>query len=63
VSSKNLHRRHLTTSQRAMVAGRIANLGRGGDQKSDQSADLRIGPTTAETSKTLNVGTRSIENA
>ena len=34
----NLHRRHLTESQRAMVAGRLANMGRGSNQHTKQAS-------------------------
>src|SRR5690349_1020225 len=36
VISLNLQRRHLDESQRAMIAGRLANIQNGGDRKSDQ---------------------------
>lgn len=57
--SKNLHRRQLDPSQRAMVAAAFATLKRGGDQ----SAKLRNGLTAAALSKMFNVSTRSIETA
>lgn len=57
--SKNLHRRQLDASQRAMVAAAFARLKRGGDQ----SANLRNGLTAAALSKMFNVSTRSIETA
>lgn len=62
VLSHNLHRRHLTESQRAMVAAKLANMPRGGDRKSDaydHSANLR----NDQTAEMLNVSTRSVETA
>lgn len=60
VISRNLHRRHLDASQRAMVAAAFATLKRGGDKL---SANLRKGPTAAELAAEFNVSTRSIETA
>lgn len=60
VLSHNLHRRHLTESQRAMIAAEIATRGRGGNH---QSADLRIAPTQAEAADKLNVSQRSVTAA
>lgn len=58
----NLTRRHLTASQRAMVAARLstAKTGRPGN-----SANLRTLPsvTTSKAAETLNVSTRSVEAA
>jgi hypothetical protein len=52
VVSLNLHRRHLTTSQKAMVAVEITNLKQGGDRRSEdfkaQNCALISGPTTSE---------------
>lgn len=62
VISLNLRRRHLTESQRAMVAAKLANVPRGGDRKSDgfnQTANL---PNDAA-AKILNVSERSVRTA
>lgn len=48
VVSKNLHRRHLNISQRALIAAEIANLAHGGDRKSDQGISVSLDPVTAE---------------
>ncbi|MEQ8226745.1 MAG: hypothetical protein RIA64_01565 [Rhodospirillales bacterium] len=57
VISLNLRRRHLTTSQRAMVAARIANLTAG--RPTNNSANLR----NNDAAQMMNVGTRSVETA
>lgn len=62
VISLNLKRRHLTESQRAMVAGKLANVSRGGDRKSeayDQTANL----PNDQAAKMLNVSERSVRTA
>lgn len=62
VISLNLNRRHLSESQRAMVASRLATFGKGGDRKSeakDQTANLR----TDQAASMLNVSSRSVETA
>jgi ParB-like chromosome segregation protein Spo0J len=56
VLSINLHRRHLNTSQRAMVAAKLANLKDGANQHSE-------GTSIEVASKLLNVGRASIERA
>jgi hypothetical protein len=56
VISKNLKRRHLSESQRAMVAAELAKLKLGANQHSE-------GPSIEEASKLLNVGHASVERA
>jgi hypothetical protein len=56
VVSLNLKRRHLSESQRAMVAAKIANLGRGANQHTE---GLPIG----RSSRLLNVSERSVARA
>jgi len=64
VISLNLHRRHLSESQRAMVGAKIANIDYGGDRVSDQAANLQLGPTTrAEAADMLNISERSVNTA
>src|SRR6516165_10348939 len=59
VISKNLHRRHLNESQRAMVADRLATMAQG--------ARTDLSPTgeksQAQAAELLNVGKRSVERA
>jgi len=59
VVSLNLHRRHLDESQRAIVAGRLANLRRG------ERADRSIEPSTtqANAAELLNVSVPSVKRA
>jgi ParB-like chromosome segregation protein Spo0J len=59
VLSVNLHRRHLNTSQRAMVAAKLATFTHGGDRSKAPIGGL----TDAEAAKLLNVGERSVERA
>lgn len=64
VLSLNLHRRHLTESQRQMVAAKIASMPNGGDRKSDHSANLHSDFLTAEqAADMLNVGRRGVFEA
>ena len=56
VVSKNLHRRHLSESQRAMVAAKLADLARGANQHT--SID---GTSRAEAAGLMKVSTSSIE--
>ncbi len=58
VISLNLHRRHLSESQRAMVAANIVTMKQGSNQHSP------IGETSqAKAAELLNVGKRSVERA
>lgn len=61
VVSLNLRRRHLTESQRAMVAKRLETSGHGGDRRAPQDANLHLDRERA--AETLNVSTRSVANA
>jgi ParB-like nuclease domain len=64
VISKNLHRRHLTTSQRAMIAAEIANMRHGGDRVSEQARNSALGTVTqAQAAHTLNVSVDSVKEA
>lgn len=62
VLSKNLHRRQMDASQRAMVAAKIANMTHGGDRKSAQAAALPL-VSQAEAGKRLDVSERSVRDA
>jgi len=63
VLSLNLHRRHLTASQRAALAVEIANMTHGGDRKSDQAAKLRFDISQAEAAEKLDVSERYVNEA
>lgn len=54
VLSKNLHRRHLSTSQRAMIAAELLNL---------RPTDANLRPTVDQAAKALNVSPRSVDSA
>lgn len=58
VLSTNLHRRHLNEGQRAMVAGKLADLDVGANQHSKEK-----GTSIDAASKLLNVGRASIDRA
>jgi hypothetical protein len=63
VLSMNLHRRHLTESQRAMVAAEIANLHQG-EQKNSKPANLPVSPVSqANSAEMLNISERSVRDA
>jgi ParB-like chromosome segregation protein Spo0J len=66
VLSKNLHRRHLSESQRGMIAARLATNPHGGDRTSEQGANLRLAVPTLtqdEAAEKLNVSERTVQNA
>jgi ParB-like chromosome segregation protein Spo0J len=69
VLSLNLYRRHLSASQRAMVAGKLANLGQG-RPSDDKQANLPVSETASEikfsqehAATYLNVSPRSVKDA
>jgi N6-adenosine-specific RNA methylase IME4 len=57
----NLKRRHLSESQRAMVAAKLATFKHGGDRRSDQAANLQVDRASA--AKLLHVSERSVASA
>jgi ParB-like chromosome segregation protein Spo0J len=65
IISLNVVRRHLTTSQRALIAAHLANLKHGGDRKSrDRDANLQLEKVTIQRSaELLSVSVRSVEAA
>ena len=63
IISLNLRRRHLDTSQRAMIAAKIANVSHDGDRRSDQDANLHLETSRAEAAQLMNVSTRSVASA
>ena len=65
VLSQNLHRRHLTESQRASAAAKIANIAHGGYRHGkSQDANLRLDSMTqSEAARLMNVSERTITSA
>lgn len=62
VVSLNLHRRHLSESQRQLVAAKLTNVDHGGDRK-DQGANVRLDITHAKAAEMLNVSERGVDSA
>lgn len=62
VISHNLHRRHLSESQRASVAARLANMRQGARTDLQPRANLPE-VSTAKAAELLNVGERSVKSA
>ncbi len=62
VVSLNLHRRHLSESQRAMVGEKLTNMNVGKPSISN-SANLPVSVSQPEAAKLLNVSERSIRTA
>jgi hypothetical protein len=62
VVSLNLKRRHLSESQRAMVAARLANIEHGGDRRAGQAENLPL-VSQEQAARQLNVSDRSIRAA
>ena len=60
VIDKNLRRRHLNESQRAMAAAKLGSYGHGGDRQK-QGANLRLDREGA--AKLLNVSARTVDSA
>jgi hypothetical protein len=64
IVSVNLRRRHLSESQRAMIAAGIAQLTHGGDRRSHQAANLQLEiPKASVAAAMLNVSERSVAAA
>ena len=62
--SKNIMRRHLSVSQRAMIANDLAHQHPGGDRRSDDhSANSQNGLTQGDAATLLNVGTKAVSEA
>ena len=61
VVSLNLHRRHLSESQRQLVAAKLATAEHGGDRK--QGANVRLEVTHAKAAELLNVSERGVDSA
>jgi hypothetical protein len=64
IISANLRRRHLSESQRALVASKLATLSHGGDRRSDQAANLHLEiPKASVAAAMLNVSERLLASA
>jgi N6-adenosine-specific RNA methylase IME4 len=58
----NLKRRHLSESQRAMIAAKLPGHPHGGDRRSDQAANLPVVPQAGK-ARLFNVSERSVRDA
>lgn len=63
IISHNVHRRHLTESQRAMVAAKLANLRPGRPKETPPIGGVSSSNTVADAASALNVGTTSVDRA
>lgn len=64
VIAKNLHRRHLDEAQRAMVAGKIANLRLGANQHRGEGRPAGLpSVSNGDAARMMNVGERSVRRA
>ena len=63
VVSLNLHRRHLTESQRASVAAKLANMTVGGKETNSANLQNCAQVSQSDAAKMLNVSTRSVSDA
>jgi hypothetical protein len=61
VVARNVRRRHLDESQRALIAAKLETLHHGGNRKAGQDAILHVDRSAA--AKMLNVGERSVASA
>ena len=62
VISRNLHRRHLSESQRALVAAKLAKLRVGDNQHSNEAVQICT-PTLQQAADQLDVGRRTVAHA
>ena len=62
ITSANVHRRHLTTAQRAAIAAELANM-QSGARTDLGSNDPRLGTSINEAAEMMNVSPRSVKNA
>lgn len=62
VISKNLKRRHLDASQRAMVAAKLAKMPQGRPAE-NKAANLPVSPTQSQAADMLNVSERAVRTA
>jgi hypothetical protein len=62
IVNANLHRRHLTSGQRAMIAEELCKLKHGGDH-SKRSIDFLVSETIDSAAKKMNVGDAGVQRA